>query len=119
MYDFAFTAAQLALRDEIRDLVRSVPRQLVLDMDADKVEFPTEFLREAGQRGLLGCRYPRKWGGRDLRLASIWTGTNEVMAMITASEWYREHRAAVAVGATRDVEQDAAQADAVQEKVYS
>ncbi|MEE8409467.1 MAG: acyl-CoA dehydrogenase [Myxococcota bacterium] len=25
---------------------------------------------------------------RDLRLASIWTGTNEVMSMVTASEWY-------------------------------
>lgn len=28
---------------------------------------------------------------RDIRLASIWTGTNEVMAMIVAHEWYREH----------------------------
>jgi hypothetical protein len=28
---------------------------------------------------------------RDIRLASIWTGTNEVMAMIVAHEWYHEH----------------------------
>jgi butyryl-CoA dehydrogenase len=28
---------------------------------------------------------------RDLRLASIWTGTNEVMSMIIANEWYRTH----------------------------
>ena len=27
---------------------------------------------------------------RDIRLASIWTGTSEVMSMITAHEWYRE-----------------------------
>ena len=28
---------------------------------------------------------------RDLRLASIWTGTSEVMSMIIGHEWYREH----------------------------
>ena len=31
---------------------------------------------------------------RDIRLASIWTGTNEVMASIVAHEWYREAAAA-------------------------
>ncbi len=28
---------------------------------------------------------------RDIRLASIWTGTSEVMSMIAAHEWYREY----------------------------
>jgi alkylation response protein AidB-like acyl-CoA dehydrogenase len=55
---------------------------------------------------------------RDLRLASIWTGSNEVMSLITASEWYREAREAKALNATRDPEPDAAEADAVEEKVY-
>jgi butyryl-CoA dehydrogenase len=55
---------------------------------------------------------------RDLRLASIWTGTNEVMAMIIAAEWYREYQAAKAQDRGRDVELDAAQADARDEKVY-
>ena len=40
--------------------------QMVLDMDADIIKFPKEFLREAGQRNLLGCRYPKEWGGRDM-----------------------------------------------------
>ncbi len=31
---------------------------------------------------------------RDLQLASIWTGTNEVMSMITAHEWYDEYEQA-------------------------
>ena len=66
MFDFLLGPDQLALRDEVRDLVRWVPRQMILDMDADKVRFPREFLREAGRRGLLGVRYPKQWGGRDL-----------------------------------------------------
>lgn len=66
MFDFLLSAEQLRLRDEVRDLVRSVPRQMILDMDADAIEFPKEFLREAARRNLLGCRYPRALGGRDM-----------------------------------------------------
>ena len=53
---------------------------------------------------------------RDLRLASIWTGTNEVMAQIIATEWYKEQ--AGAAPPWRDYEADAANADQVEEKVY-
>ena len=66
MFDFLLTDAQRALREEVRELVRWVPRQMILDMDQEKIRFPTEFLREAGRRGLLGVRYPRRWGGRDM-----------------------------------------------------
>ena len=66
MFDFLLSEAQLELREEVRDLVRWVPRQMILDMDADKIRFPKEFLREAGRRNLLGCRYPAECGGRGL-----------------------------------------------------
>src|SRR5680860_663356 len=35
--------------------------------------------------------YPIERHYRDLRLASIWTGTNEVMSMIIDHEWYDEY----------------------------
>ena len=66
MFDFLFTKEQVKLRDEVRELVKWVPRSMILDMDADKIRFPKEFLKEAGKRNLLGCRYPEKWGGRDM-----------------------------------------------------
>ncbi len=75
MFDFLLTDAQRALREEVRDLVRWVPRQMILDMDRDELRFPKEFLREAGRRGLMGVRYPRRWGGRDLD----WVATSMVM----------------------------------------
>ncbi len=62
--------------------------------------------------------YPIERIVRDLRLASIWTGTNEIMSLITAHEWYRERAAAREAGRTRDVEGDAAEADAEEEKVF-
>ena len=75
MFDFLLTKEQRALRAEVRDLVRWVPRQMILDMDQDEIRFPTEFLREAGRRGLMGVRYPRRWGGRGMD----WVATSMVM----------------------------------------
>ncbi|MGC8916803.1 MAG: acyl-CoA dehydrogenase family protein [Thermoanaerobaculum sp.] len=60
------TPQQQAIRKEMADFVKSVPRQLLLDMDAEKVVFPREFLEEAGRRNLLGLRFPQVWGGRGL-----------------------------------------------------
>ncbi len=66
MFDYLLTEEQIKIRDEARDLVKWVPKQMILDMDKDEIKFPKEFLREAGRRNLLGCRYPKKWGGRDM-----------------------------------------------------
>ncbi len=80
MFDYLLTDEQREIRDEVRDFVKSVPRQLILDMDADKVQFPKEFLQEAGRRNLLGCRYPRQWGGRGMD----WVTTCVVMEEVGA-----------------------------------
>lgn len=75
MFDFMMNEETLKLRDEVRELVKWVPRQMILDMDQDTIKFPREFLQEAGRRNLLGCRYPKEWGGRDLD----WSATAMVM----------------------------------------
>ncbi|MBU2552567.1 MAG: acyl-CoA/acyl-ACP dehydrogenase, partial [Proteobacteria bacterium] len=66
MFDFLLTEEQLKIRDEVRDLVAWVPREMILDMAEDKIRYPTEFLREAGRRNLLGVRHPKEWGGRGM-----------------------------------------------------
>lgn len=66
MFDFLLTDQQLALREEVRELVTWVPKEMIVEMDRDEIRFPREFLAEAGRRGLLGCRHPREWGGRDM-----------------------------------------------------
>jgi alkylation response protein AidB-like acyl-CoA dehydrogenase len=55
---------------------------------------------------------------RDVRLASIWTGTSEVMSMIVAHEWYREFLMEKKNRLTRDFEADAEEAEAADEKIY-
>ena len=46
--------------------MKDTPRELILDMDAEKVRFPKDWLREAARRNLLGVRHPVRWGGRGL-----------------------------------------------------
>ena len=62
--------------------------------------------------------YPIERIERDLRLASIWTGSNEVMSMIIAHEWYSEFMQSRKEDKTRDCEADAAEAFAADEKIY-
>ena len=61
------TKEQKRLRDEARKFVKWVPRQLLLDMDADKVCYPREYVIEAARRNLLGLRFSREVGGRGLK----------------------------------------------------
>jgi hypothetical protein len=61
------TADQCRLRDETRAFVRDdVPPALVLDMDAERVQYPRMFLEAAARRRLLGLRFPPEQGGRGL-----------------------------------------------------
>ncbi len=67
MFDSLLTEEQKQLRKEVRNFVKSVPRQLLLDMDADKVKYPREYVQMLAQKKLLGLRFPLKYGGRGLK----------------------------------------------------
>ena len=67
MFDFLMTPEQIKLRDEARDLVKNIPREYILDVNADKIKYPVEFLKECAKRNLLGLRAPKKYGGRGLQ----------------------------------------------------
>jgi butyryl-CoA dehydrogenase len=78
MFDYLLTDEQKKIKQEAQNFVKSIPRKMILDMDADKIQFPKEFLKEAGKRNLMGCRYPEKWGGRGMD----WVSTCMVMEEI-------------------------------------
>ncbi|MEW5942208.1 MAG: acyl-CoA dehydrogenase family protein, partial [Chloroflexota bacterium] len=67
MSDFLLTPTQVNLRDEARKFAREdVPRQLLLDMDAEAVRYPREYVQNLAARRLLGLRFPQEFGGRGL-----------------------------------------------------
>lgn len=54
------------------DLKRFLSERLAKYKIPRKFHFPKEFLQEAGRRNLMGCRYPGKWGGRDMDWVSTY-----------------------------------------------
>lgn len=76
MFEPILTSGQLHLRDDARTFAREeVPRQLLLDMDAERVHYPREYIHKLAARRLLGLRFPAEWGGRGLDWA------HEVLAL--------------------------------------
>ncbi|OYW04467.1 MAG: acyl-CoA dehydrogenase [Acidobacteria bacterium 37-65-4] len=76
--DALLSPEERALRNEVADFVRWVPRQLILDMDADRVRYPKEYLKEGGRRGVMGLRFPKEYGGRGLPWTSEMVALEEV-----------------------------------------
>ncbi len=72
------------VRDEARAFARAVPRQLLLDMDAERVRYPRGFLADAGRRHLLGLRFPEAYGGRGLPWTAELAALEEVGVLGTA-----------------------------------
>ena len=58
MIESLLTEQQKRLRDKVKAFVKGVPRQLLLDMDADQAQYPREFVEEGARGGLLGLRFP-------------------------------------------------------------
>jgi alkylation response protein AidB-like acyl-CoA dehydrogenase len=66
MFDYIMTPEQKKLRDEARAFTKWVPKEMILAMDREELQFPREYLQEAGRRNLLGIRLPKEYGGRGL-----------------------------------------------------
>jgi alkylation response protein AidB-like acyl-CoA dehydrogenase len=75
MIDVLLTESQKKLRDEVRAFVKWVPRELLLDMDADNIVYPREYVVEAANRHLLGLRFSKEYNGRGL------SWTDEIVAL--------------------------------------
>jgi len=67
MLESFLTDKQKALREEVRKFVKKVPKQLLLDMDADKVRYPREYVVSLAASKLLGLRFNPAYGGRGMK----------------------------------------------------
>ena len=85
MFDVLLTEQERAVRDEARAFVRDqVDPQLLRDMDAEKIEYPREYVTALGKANLLGLRFDPKYGGRGLRWAAELAALEEVGVLGTA-----------------------------------
>jgi acyl-CoA dehydrogenase len=84
MFEAILTEEQKRLRDKMRAFVKGVPRQLILDMDADRVRYPREYVQALGEANLLGLRFPKEYGGRGLGWADEIVALEEVGVLGTS-----------------------------------
>ncbi len=79
MFDFLLSKAEKALKSEARLFVKNeVPSSLVREMDRGKIETGRPFIRMAGEKNLLGLRFPKKYGGRAMRWTAEVAAIEEV-----------------------------------------
>ena len=76
--DFLSTTEEIKLRAEVKDFVKSVNPELLRKMDRNEIDYPFDFLREAAKRKLLGLRFPKKYGGRDMTWTAEMTAVEEI-----------------------------------------
>lgn len=64
MYDFLLTPEQRALKLKARKFAKNIPRDLLLQMDAEEIQYPTQFVKDLASNNLLGMRFDPKYSGQ-------------------------------------------------------
>jgi len=75
------TEGEAKLRDEIKDFVRSIDPDYLRAMEAEKIDYPKEALKEMAKRKILGLRFPKKYGGRELNWVSDCLACEEISVL--------------------------------------
>jgi alkylation response protein AidB-like acyl-CoA dehydrogenase len=76
--NFLSNETETKLREEAKDFARNVDPELIRKMDRNEIDYPFEFLREAANRNLLGLRFPKEYGGREMTWTSEMIATEEI-----------------------------------------
>jgi alkylation response protein AidB-like acyl-CoA dehydrogenase len=120
-----YTTCTMIDKWEVKDPLANVNLDRIRRQVSQTKKFTTESCQQAARfamqvMGGIGYTnvYPVERYVRDLALASIWTGTSEVMNLIAGHEWYSEYAQAMKSGDLRDYEADAAEANAEGEKIF-
>ncbi len=67
MYDFMLTSKERALKKEVRRFVRQeITSEFLRKMDNNEITYPRDFMEQLAARGLIGIRFPKKYGGREM-----------------------------------------------------
>lgn len=66
MYNLILSPKQKEIFQQASEFVKSVDKQLLIDMDADDIEYPKEVIKKLANLNLLGIRFKKQLGGREL-----------------------------------------------------
>ena len=66
MYDFLLDDTTRQYKERAAEFAARIPSKLLMDMDKDEIQYPTNFVEDLAAAGLLGLRFPKKYGGQEL-----------------------------------------------------
>ncbi len=67
MYDFLLTREEQELKKEVREFTREeISGNFLRKMDKNEITYPREFVENLAAKNLLGIRFPKKYGGREM-----------------------------------------------------
>ncbi|NOZ87643.1 MAG: acyl-CoA/acyl-ACP dehydrogenase [Deltaproteobacteria bacterium] len=78
MQEFLLTEEEKKFKQESMEFAASVRPDLIRAMEKEEVKYPAEFVKEAASKGLLGSRFPKKWGGRGMSWAGEIAAIEEI-----------------------------------------
>jgi len=71
MYDYLLTDENRIFREEVRKFVKNtISPSLLKKMDKDEIQYPTEWLKALAKQNLIGIRFSKEYGGRELNWES-------------------------------------------------
>ena len=76
--DFLSNEEEIKLREEVKDFVKTVDPELLRKMDRNEIDYPFEFLKEAAKRNLLGLRFLKEYGGREMKWTAEMIAVEEI-----------------------------------------
>ncbi|MFQ5478203.1 MAG: acyl-CoA dehydrogenase family protein [Candidatus Binatia bacterium] len=79
MNDFMLDDQARAIQEKAREFVKNgVDPEYLRRMDRDEIRYPRELYQDYAEQGLLGLRFPKQWGGKELD----WVAESAVMEEI-------------------------------------
>lgn len=82
MYDFLLPPEARAIKDETRRFVKDeISSDFLRKMDRDETIYPREFVERLAKLDLLGIRFPKKYGGRNLSWLAEVAAIEEIGAL--------------------------------------
>ncbi|HDI78168.1 MAG TPA: acyl-CoA dehydrogenase, partial [Desulfobacteraceae bacterium] len=79
MWEYLLKEQEKGYWIEVKEFVKNdIPPKLIRDMDSGIIETGRPLIEKAGPKGLLGARFPKIYGGREINWISEVAGVEEV-----------------------------------------
>jgi alkylation response protein AidB-like acyl-CoA dehydrogenase len=65
MQDFLLSKEEREIKYKARSVVKSVPHDLIRDIESETVKFPKEFIELIAKEDVTGLRFPKQYGGKE------------------------------------------------------